>query len=118
MIRLEITNLPAFQRSIKKLVSDIQENIEDTMKAGAGDLARAASGRVPVNTGALKKSIVVREEGGKLSYVISATAPHARFVEFGTRKTPARPFMVPAAEEVFPALVDDLAGSINKAIRN
>ncbi|MCH8322576.1 MAG: HK97 gp10 family phage protein [Proteobacteria bacterium] len=118
MIRLEITNLPAFQRSLEKLTGDIQDNIKDALRAGAQDLAVRAKERVPVKSGELRDSIVTLEGGEGMNYIISATAPHARFVEFGTRKTPARPFMVPAAEEVFPQILDNLAGAINKAIRN
>lgn len=54
------------------------------------DLARAM---VPVETGELRDSIVVTDEG------VTAGTDHAVYVEFGTYKMPAEPFMRPAADE-------------------
>jgi len=113
MIRLEITNLPAFQRSLEKLIKGLKEDMGAEIEAGTNRLAESARGRVPVNSGTLKDSIEVREETG-MDFVILAAAPHARFVEFGTLSRPAQPFLVPAAEEIFPMVVGNLVGAINK----
>jgi HK97 gp10 family phage protein len=58
---------------------------------------------VPVRTGALRSSIghEVVMAGDRPVLVITATAPYAAFVELGTSRMPARPFIRPALAEVF-----------------
>jgi HK97 gp10 family phage protein len=58
---------------------------------------------VPVRTGALRSSIghSVRMTADGPILVISATAPYAGFVELGTARRPAHPFIRPALAEVF-----------------
>jgi HK97 gp10 family phage protein len=65
-------------------------------------VARAAQ-LVPVRTGALRSSIghEVRMTADGPVLIISATAPYAGFVELGTSRMPARPFIRPALAEVF-----------------
>lgn len=58
-----------------------------------GDDAEAAA---PERTGELRRGI--RRESGGLEGSVAATARHSKFVEHGTSKAPAQPFMSPAAE--------------------
>jgi len=56
---------------------------------------------VPVRTGRLKSSIRIEETGRLMERVVRAggdEAPYAGFVEHGTYKMAAQPFMRPAAE--------------------
>lgn len=67
------------------------------------DVAEAARGNAPVDTGALRDSIQSQasEEGGaEPSADIVADVPYAAFVEFGTYKDAAQPFLRPALDEV------------------
>jgi len=92
---------------------------------------KAARAKVPVLTGALKKSITlkvsVKEEAQ--SYVtIFATKPHAHLIEFGhaikgTKGGPsfgfvaAHPFMRPAVDENHAAILEGFVGFINEQIQ-
>lgn len=59
----------------------------------------------PVDTGALRASIVAEASGGEWS--VDATQPYAGFVEFGTSKMRAQPFMTPAFSAVdYDAIVE------------
>ena len=61
--------------------------------ARCADIARAD---VPVDTGALKGSIGV-QRGGTYTASVTASAPYAAMVEYGTSKMPPQPYMLPAA---------------------
>lgn len=50
----------------------------------------------PVRTGALRDGI--ERETSELDGSVTSTARHSTFVEHGTYKDPAQPFMAPAAE--------------------
>lgn len=84
-------------------VRDVQENV----RAGAAELlalaaeqtARDARRLAPVDTGRLRESI----SAGLLSpdeAVVTAGAPYAACVEYGTSQAPAQPFLLPAAQDM------------------
>lgn len=57
--------------------------------AGMADLARSA---VPVDSGELRGSISSAADGS-----VTASAPHAAMVEYGTSRMAAQPFILPSA---------------------
>lgn len=76
--------------------------------AAAGDRAAAllalrlrneAVRRCPVDTGRLRGSIGLQKVG-EGHYRVGTNVVYAPFVEFGTRRTRAQPFMRPAVEAV------------------
>lgn len=69
------------------------------------DVERIAKTRVPVDTGATRESITARIDRSALSATIGPTTYYAPFLEFGTRRMAARPFMGPALEAVKPGYV-------------
>lgn len=72
-----------------------QEKADGVMEEFCETVTDSARLRAPVDTGKLKRSIrYVREREGQ--YTISADAPHAAYVEYGTRKMRPQPFMGPA----------------------
>lgn len=117
MVKVEITNLPEFLASMKKLEAQILENIEEALEDSANNLVEKARERVPVKTGDLRDSIKVQKGEGDLNYLVQASAPHARFIEFGSLKTPARPFLGPAVEESRDGIRETMIKAINAAIR-
>jgi HK97 gp10 family phage protein len=73
------------------------------LKDAAGELAAAAVAEravelVPVDTGELRGSISHRREGE--GWAVVASAPHASYVEYGTSKMAAQPYLQPAAQGV------------------
>ena len=88
--------------NVKTIVSDAADTGERTMKE-----------RVPVDTGRLKDSIERKESDGGKTVKIEPTARdkngryYAGYVEFGTKKTPAVPFVRPAQEEARKQLFED-----------
>lgn len=86
---------------LPKLENELRANAVAAVRKAAFDIEAAAKLAVPVDTGALKSSIQTWFEGDLHAFI----APHmeyGHFVEFGTYKMPARPYMTPAAEQVRP----------------
>lgn len=73
-------------------------------KKVADMVAEEARSLAPVDTGRLRGSIDVVRDGN--NHVVVTDAPYAGFVEFGTSRQPAQPFLGPAAETVKLALLD------------
>lgn len=58
-------------------------------------------------TGATRRSITLQASGNQA--VIEALTNYSGYVEVGTRKMEAQPFMKPALEEVVPEMVEEMA---------
>ena len=58
-------------------------------------------------TGATRRSITLQAGGNQA--VIEALTNYSGYVEVGTRKMEAQPFMKPALEEVVPDMVEEMA---------
>ena len=61
-------------------------------------IAERAVGLVPVDTGELRGSIAHQKMGS--GWAVVASAPHAGYVEYGTSKMAAQPYLRPAAQGV------------------
>src|SRR5712692_10290859 len=78
--------------------SRLTDAVTSSLGDAANEIANLAQRYAPVRTGALRDSINA-EQTGPMSYGISADAEYATFVEFGTIRMLARPFMRPAVIE-------------------
>ena len=103
-----VTGLDEVLRKLKKLPERVQKNvITGAIRAGAKPIVREAKALVPTKTGTLKKSIgIVKRKSKDKNIIHFSVAPrvkkggfYAHFVEFGTVKTSAHPFMRPAFEK-------------------
>lgn len=84
-------------------LSDLAPRIMDAVDAELNDAAEEikflAQELVPVKTGLLRSSIHV-ERIDHLAVQVRADADYAAYVEYGTSRAPAQPFMTPAIEAV------------------
>lgn len=76
------------------------------------DIERIAKMRVAVDTGNLKNSIGTDIAPDGLSGATGPTAHYGGYVEFGTSKMAAQPYMNPAADKVIPKLHAALKGLV------
>lgn len=116
------------QKALSKLAPTLQQKVVvGAARASAKVIADEAKRRVPVDTGLLKKSIGIAKakkqdtpkdvvkfyvvpktkirftakgsiNGQAVKVKTKTSAFHAHFIEFGTEKMPARPFLRPAME--------------------
>jgi len=83
-----------------KALEEIAENAPQVdgliAEAASQAIQTQAQANAPVRTGFLRSSITRLVSGGR--FVVSALAGYAGYVEYGTSRSAARPFMTPAAE--------------------
>ncbi len=83
-----VNNFKKFGREGKRVVNE--ETVKSVFK-----IVEDAKKNVPVDTGKLKQSITP-EKINPLAWIIEAFESYASFVEFGTVKMSAQPFLYPA----------------------
>jgi HK97 gp10 family phage protein len=81
---------------IPQVIAEVEANARKTVAEVADSAATDAQRRASVQTGYLRQSISAQVHGK--SAEVKADAPYARYVEYGTRKTAAQPFLGPAVE--------------------
>lgn len=127
---------------MRGLSEDVRTKVaRQAVAAGASVVRKAARDKAPVDSGNLKASLImkrIRETNLTEEYIVTPRkgktrdgkaakrgqgklgkdAYYARFVEFGTVKVPARPFIRPALEDnvqrATQAIADRLAARIKK----
>ncbi|QBX15142.1 hypothetical protein Javan173_0013 [Streptococcus phage Javan173] len=70
-------------------------------------IERSAKVNAPVKKGVLRNTIF-SIKAGKLTYKVTAPQHYAIYVEKGTRKMRAKPFMAPAIDAERPKLINNL----------
>jgi HK97 gp10 family phage protein len=75
----------------------------------------AAKGRCPVRTGTLQRSIHTVLSNNGLTATVGPSVIYGIFVEFGTRRQGARPYMRPAAELVYPKAISEVDAVLRRA---
>lgn len=106
----EIKGLRELQAQLKKL-----ENVNPhSLLAGALILQKYSMENAPVDTGFLRNSAISREtdKGAELAY----QANYAYYVEFGTSKQEAQPYIRPAIDEHSDEVLQAVADQIQKDI--
>lgn len=74
--------------------------IMDLIEATAEEVAKGTRNAAPEDSGDLKKSVktMLRDLADELSGYVVADKFYAKFIELGTQKAKAHPFMLPAYE--------------------
>lgn len=93
------------------LADMIEERVAEGVASAARVISEEARQRCPVDTGNLRDSISVETDGQKA--VVTATADYAAYVEFGTSKAAAQPFLVPAILESADAAVSAIGDALS-----
>lgn len=113
-----IVGLERLRRKLRKIPVAVRKEASMAIAEGAEQIAGGARARVPVDSGELAGSIKVHLGDDGMSAVVEAAAEHAKFVEFGTRQTPARPFLLPAFEEAKPKIVAEIKEAVRRALKD
>lgn len=104
-VRIVSNRLPSIAAAIRPAVVD-------EVKRATLSIEAKAKEKVPVKTGTLRRSIHSVFENGGLRGIVGPSVLYGKFVEFGTRRMGARPFMRPAAEQVLPGF----AAAVKRAL--
>lgn len=132
-INLTVTGLAELSKKLKEMPVKLARNgLRAAVNAGAEVIRKDAASRVPVDTRRLKKAIYkkqIREKSnnvqqtffvgarnGKKYRKADKDAYYWRFLEFGTSKLPARPFLRPAFDTKKSEAVDAMARKLKERI--
>lgn len=89
-----------YKSRIPQIAAELDDRLDEVARHTAEAIAAQAKARVPVHSGDLKRSIHV-DRKGEAEYAVIAgdsTAWYGHLVEYGSRRTPAHPFLIPAGE--------------------
>lgn len=86
------------------LADRMVQRVGDAVIAAVNAIQALAQTIVAVDTGNLKNSIHVEQKSRFIAYVLTMVM-YAHFVEFGTVKMAAQPYMRPAVERVRPIFI-------------
>lgn len=102
---VDTSQLDALSVDLGRASGRIKRKAGQAIAKTAHDVARIAKTKVPVDTGATRESITASINRDALSATIGPTTYYAPFLEYGTSRMTARPFMHPALEAVKPGYV-------------
>jgi HK97 gp10 family phage protein len=89
------------KRALRNLIAALPARVDAIARRGAEQTAKSARALVPVRTGALRASIrAERTPGGYAVRAGGGAVDYAAYVEFGTRRMAAQPYLRPALESV------------------
>src|SRR5438309_108922 len=113
-VQVTMENETDILRLLDTLPPEIFDQVQNILHDGAQRVAERAREIAPVRTGRLRDSIIV-EAGVEVDVdeafqpiAVVATAPYSKFVEEGTSKMTARPFLEPALEETEPEVIAEV----------
>ena len=115
-ITVQTTSTVVTGDTVKYLKRAIAGALADIVVEASQPIADEARRIVPVDTGALKASITTELKEADFSRAIAVTKPdtlYAGFVEFGTSRMRAQPYMRPA----FDTKKEEAAGIIKSKLR-
>lgn len=143
MTTVKVEGLRELGAAMRGLSEKVNKRIAASATGGAAKVIKTAAVRnvvssPSVDTGSLRDAVIVKKLGRSESSATSehivtvryrggkrksktkqSTAPHAHFVEFGTVKMPAEPFLRPAFDshktEALNVMIDRLRSGIAKA---
>lgn len=101
-------------RALTKLSLEMPQAVEKALTAAALNVERGAKQRCPVDTGRLRASITHRVEADRAE--VFTVVEYAPYVEFGTSRRAASPFLAPAAEEERPEYERRIRDAVRKVL--
>ncbi len=102
----------SYDEGLARIAEAIEENLPYIIEECANEVCEGAKSRCPVDTGRLRGSINVRDDGD--GFVISADTEYASDVEFGTAHTAPQPYLVPSLIENTGRILSAAAGAISQ----
>lgn len=100
-------------KGTKQLASKLKRNaslndVINVVKLNGSEMHRAAQRYAPVDTGNLKRAIIITTENGGFAMKVASTANYAPFQEYGTRFQPGKPHIRPSYFEQRSKFIADM----------
>jgi len=94
-LELEVKGVERLDEILQRLPLKMRERVDARLGEGAEATAEKAREIAPVRTGYLR-STITSIRTSLLSWRVQAAAPYAKFVEYGTSRVAAKPYLRPA----------------------
>jgi HK97 gp10 family phage protein len=98
-VTVHIEGMSKLRRALLTVTQEGRKTASREVMRSALKVQAGAKARCPVDTGRLRGSIAVEIEEGGLGASVGTNVHYAPFVEFGTSRMRARPYLFPAWEE-------------------
>lgn len=110
---IENGELKAFGATLENAPKVVRQRAQMVVRKTAKDIERDAKLKAPYDTGNLKNSISTSDlrtvgQSGDLTAEVGPTANYGIYLEMGTSRMAAQPFMGPAADKHEPAFAQAL----------
>jgi HK97 gp10 family phage protein len=123
-VKFQWTGVAEYQRmlqAVSQVFDDTSPELKQVLMVPAKAMAANASALAAKKTGLLASSIYASNGGAKQRGVIirvNKKAWYARFVEFGTRYMPPRPFFRPAFLQMYSSYINDISPGLKKLVED
>lgn len=114
-VSVSISGIKDVKKLFKRVNDKNRAEVIRVVNATAQRIRSSALLRSPVDTGRLRSSIAVQKFQGGMASVIGSNVEYAAFVEFGTKRNRAQPYLVPSLKEHTPRFIADLRNAVKKA---
>lgn len=91
---LEFKGIDQLMRHLKEATT--LKDVQTVVKTNTADMAKLAQQKAPVDTGFLRRSIIMKLEYDGFQGKVKPMASYAPYLEYGTRFQSAQPFIGPA----------------------
>ena len=104
------------RRRIERMIENVQEEVKGALTESALLVERDAKIKVPVDTGRLRSSISHSEEfeADNPAVVVGTNTEYASYIELGTSRQAAKPFLYPALSENRQRIQRKIAESVRR----
>ncbi|MCD4839732.1 HK97 gp10 family phage protein [Neobacillus sedimentimangrovi] len=115
MAKSHIRGLDRWTRWVSSLPEEVAQEVKGVVAEHAYKIEADAKRLVPVDTGHLRRSIATAFKNGGLTAYIGTNVEYALYVEFGTSKQHAQPFLTPAFVKWKDKFDNELLKAVSKA---
>lgn len=105
-ISISVSGQQEIIANIEAKLAELQRKVNDAVQGAGIDCAADAKQHCPVDTGRLRSSI--QYVPGKMECKVGTNVSYGPFVELGTSKMGARPFLFPAFVKAGQSLLQEL----------
>ncbi len=105
---IKMAGLARMIKGITDIYQKSDSEIGRVVKANTAELQQKEMRTVPVDTGFLKRSIMLTMKDKGLTGVVEPTANYASYVEYGTRFMAAQPYVRPNYEAQSKQFIQDM----------
>lgn len=115
-LQIELKGITEFSNLLNRLDGAIRgEVVQNALLAGAYIIEGYAKIGVPVDTGFLRGSIQ-SARGPENSAIVAVAAEYGAYVEYGTSRMGAQPYMRPAVDQHIPEITEAIAANLSDSI--